>query len=101
MLNYIIDTYLSVAASALSANVVVRSSFGAAFPVRIRPHIHVHAPAYSPLQLFARQMYIAMNPRWASTLLGCVTLLFTPIPFIFMRYGPALRARSRYSQAAL
>jgi hypothetical protein len=31
--NYIIDSYLSVAASALAANTVVRSLFGAAFPV--------------------------------------------------------------------
>lgn len=33
-LNYIIDMYLMVAASALAANTVVRSIFGAAFPVR-------------------------------------------------------------------
>ena len=35
LFNYIIDAYLPVAASALAASTVVRSAFGAAFPVRI------------------------------------------------------------------
>lgn len=42
-------------------------------------------------------MYNKLNPRWASTLLGCIALLMVPIPIIFMRYGAALRARSRYT----
>lgn len=33
--NYMIDTYLAVAASALAANTVCRSLFGASFPVRL------------------------------------------------------------------
>lgn len=62
-----IDAYLFVAASALASNTVVRSSFGAAFP------------------LFASQMYDALNPRWASTLVGCVALAMIPIPFVLRR----------------
>lgn len=46
---------------------VVRSTFGAAFP------------------LFAHQMYEALNPRWASTLLGFVALAMVPIPFVLKR----------------
>ncbi|OCH93210.1 MFS general substrate transporter [Obba rivulosa] len=80
LFNYIIaDTYLFAAASALAANTVVRSSAGATFP------------------LFATQMYNALNPRWASTLLGCFACLLLPIPFILKRYGAALRAKSRYA----
>lgn len=79
LFNYIIDTYLFVAASALAANTVVRSVFGAVFP------------------LFASQMFEAMNPRWASTLLGCVALVMMPIPLVLFRYGPTLRERSRYA----
>jgi hypothetical protein len=79
LVNYIVDMYLFVAASALAANTVVRSVFGAAFP------------------LFARQMFTAMNPRWASTLLGCFAGLMVPIPFFLIKYGPALRARSRFA----
>lgn len=63
-----IDAYLFVAASALAANTVVRSVFGAAFP------------------LFATQMYDALNARWASTLLGCFALLMVPMPFILIKY---------------
>jgi len=78
-LNYIIDTYLSVAASALAANTVIRSIFGATFP------------------LFANKMYTALNPRWASTVLGLFALLCVPIPFVLMRFGPTLRAKSKFS----
>ncbi|KAA1468270.1 MFS general substrate transporter [Dentipellis sp. KUC8613] len=79
LFNYIIDTYLFVAASALAASTVVRSIFGAVFP------------------LFARQMFDAMNPRWASTLLGCIALIMTPIPFVLRRYGPFLRSKSKHA----
>ncbi|OCH89033.1 MFS general substrate transporter [Obba rivulosa] len=79
LINYIVDTYLFVAASALAANTVVRSIFGAGFP------------------LFATQMFEKLDPRWASTVLGCVALLLAPIPFVLHRYGPALRKRSKYS----
>jgi hypothetical protein len=64
MFNYIIDAYLPVAASALAVSTVCRSLFGAAFP------------------LFANQMYEALNPRWGSTLLGCIAVLGIPIPFV-------------------
>ncbi|ETW87361.1 major facilitator superfamily [Heterobasidion irregulare TC 32-1] len=79
LFNYIIDTYLMIAASALAASTVVRSIFGAVFP------------------LFARQMFDALNPRWASTLLGCIALLMCPIPFVLRKYGPTLRAKSKYA----
>ena len=44
-LNYIVDMYLMVAASALAANTVVRSIFGAAFPVCSSPlfSLYVHS----------------------------------------------------------
>ncbi|KIY70945.1 MFS general substrate transporter [Cylindrobasidium torrendii FP15055 ss-10] len=77
--NYIIDTYLMMAASALAANTVVRSAFGAAFP------------------LFAGDMYEALNPHWASYLLGFVALAMVPLPFIFIKFGAKLRARSRFA----
>ncbi|KAG7450646.1 MFS general substrate transporter [Guyanagaster necrorhizus] len=77
--NYIIDTYLGIAASALAANTICRSLFGAAFPQ------------------FANQMYEALTPRWASSLVGFVALAMVPIPFIFIKYGARLRARSKYA----
>ncbi|KAI3622595.1 putative mfs-multidrug-resistance transporter [Moniliophthora roreri] len=82
LFNYIIDTYLMVAASALAANTVIRSLFGAAFP------------------LFARQMYAALGPRWASSLLGFIALAMTPIPFVFVKFGSRLREKSKYAPSA-
>ncbi|KAF7339568.1 putative mfs-multidrug-resistance transporter [Mycena sanguinolenta] len=73
-----LDTYLSIAASALAGNTVVRSVFGAVFP------------------LFATQMYNALGPRWASSLLGFVALIMVPIPIVLMRFGPTIRAKSKF-----
>ncbi|KIK50280.1 hypothetical protein GYMLUDRAFT_51297 [Collybiopsis luxurians FD-317 M1] len=81
LFNYMIDTYLMMAASALAANTVVRSLFGAGFP------------------LFAGQMYDTLGPRWASSLLGFIALVMTPIPFIFLKFGAKLRARSKNAVA--
>jgi hypothetical protein len=77
--SYIVDAYLFVAASALATNAVMRSAFGAGFP------------------LFATQMYEQLNPRWASTLIGLIACLLVPIPFALIKYGPTLRRKSKYA----
>ncbi|KAJ3816062.1 MFS general substrate transporter [Lentinula aff. lateritia] len=81
LFNYIIDTYLMTAASALAANTVVCSLFGAGFP------------------LFASQMYVKLGPQWASSLLGSISLAMVPIPFIFLKYGAELREQSMHAVA--
>ncbi|KAG8219714.1 major facilitator superfamily domain-containing protein [Butyriboletus roseoflavus] len=73
LINYIIDVYLFVSASALAATVVVRSAFGTGFP-----------------------MYTKLGPEWASSLVGFVALVLTPAPFILSKYGPAIRSRSKF-----
>ncbi|KIJ47984.1 hypothetical protein M422DRAFT_163189 [Sphaerobolus stellatus SS14] len=78
LVNYTVDAYLSVSASALAVQTIVRSFAGAGFP------------------LFATQLFNKLTPRWASTLLGLIALLLMPIPLVLTRYGPALRARSKY-----
>lgn len=78
-INYIIDCYLYFAASALAGNTFMRSSFGGAFP------------------LFARQMFLNMEIKWASTLLGCFAAILIPVPFLFYKYGKSLRTRSKYA----
>ncbi|KAK7681592.1 hypothetical protein QCA50_015325 [Cerrena zonata] len=77
LFSYLIDVYLASAASALASTIIVRSLFGAVFP------------------LFANQMFEKLNARWAGTLLGLVAVVMAPIPFILHRFGPALRARSK------
>ena len=79
VLSYIIDSYLLFAASALSSNAVLRSLLGAAFP------------------LFSAQMYEGLGFRWASGLLAFVALACAPMPFLFYKYGPVIRAKSRFA----
>lgn len=79
LINYTVDTYLFVSASALAAQTVVRSLFGAGFP------------------LFATQMFDELDPRWASSVLGFIAIVLAPIPFILRKYGPVLRRRSKFA----
>lgn len=69
------------AASAIAANTIMRSIFGAVFP------------------LFATYMFEGMGIEWAMTLLGCVAVLFIPMPFFFYFYGKKIRARSKFAPA--
>ncbi|KAL4913880.1 major facilitator superfamily domain-containing protein [Aspergillus aurantiobrunneus] len=75
--NYILDSYLSFAASAFAANTMMRSMVGACFP------------------LFTRQMFNNLGIQWAGTLLGCIAVVMVPIPVLFLIYGPRLRRMSR------
>lgn len=65
------------AASAVAANIILRSSFAAGFP------------------LFSTQMFENMGVQWACTLLGCVAAVMIPIPVAFRMYGPRLRGKSK------
>ncbi|CCG25194.1 hypothetical protein CORT_0H00770 [Candida orthopsilosis Co 90-125] len=78
-MNYIIDCYLYVAASALAGNTFIRSAFGAAFP------------------LFTTQMFTNLTIKWAATLLGCLGALMIPVPFLFYKYGAYIRSKSKYA----
>jgi hypothetical protein len=65
----------------MAANGIFRYTLGAVFP------------------LFAVQMYTKLGVGWATSLLGFVAVLMLPIPWIFFKYGPAIRRRSRYPAA--
>lgn len=77
-LAYIVQCYstprASYAASAIAANMVLRSGMGGGFP------------------LFATQMYQNLGVHWASSLLGFLLALAIPIPFLFYILGPRIRA---------
>ncbi|PGH23747.1 hypothetical protein AJ80_02176 [Polytolypa hystricis UAMH7299] len=77
-LNYLIDVYLMYTNSAFAANTLVRSAFGAAFP------------------LFATQMYHKLGVEWAGSLLGFLTAAMIPVPLLFYMYGKKIRAKSRF-----
>ncbi|CCC69568.1 hypothetical protein NCAS_0C05780 [Naumovozyma castellii] len=78
-LNYIIESYLPLAASAVAANTFMRSGFGASFP------------------LFAGYMFNGMGIGWAGLLLGLFGLAMVPVPLILLKYGPTIRKRSKYA----
>ncbi|KAF2110798.1 major facilitator superfamily domain-containing protein [Lophiotrema nucula] len=76
---YMVDVYgPQNGASAMAANGIFRYTLGAIFP------------------LFTVQMYETMGTGWATSVLGFVSITMLPIPFIFFRYGPRIRAKSRY-----
>ncbi|KAJ5484966.1 drug/proton antiporter YHK8 [Penicillium diatomitis] len=76
---FLVDAYPTFAASALAANSFMRSSFGGIFP------------------LFGIQMYNNLGFNWATTLLAFLTLAMLPFPYIFFRYGPNIRKKSRFA----
>lgn len=75
---YLAETYRSYAASVFASLTILRSLFAFAFP------------------LFVPQMYDALTPHWAGSLLGFIAVLFMPIPFLFFKYGAAIRQKSQY-----
>ncbi|PGG95227.1 hypothetical protein GX51_08302 [Blastomyces parvus] len=82
VINYLIDSYTIYAASVLAANSVLRSLFGAAFP------------------LFTRYMYEDLGIHWASTIPAFLALACVPFPFIFYKYGAAIRRRCKFAAEA-
>ncbi|KAL1394230.1 major facilitator superfamily domain-containing protein [Phyllosticta capitalensis] len=79
IMNYLIDAYTIFAASVLAANAVLRSLFGAAFP------------------LFTSYMYADLGIHWASSIPAFLALACVPFPFLFYKYGPAIRARCKFA----
>ncbi|KAJ5615299.1 hypothetical protein N7537_000413 [Penicillium hordei] len=79
IMNYLIDSYTIFAASVLAANSVIRSLFGAAFP------------------LFTTYMYKNLGIHWASSIPAFLALACVPFPFLFYKYGPAVRARCKFA----
>jgi DHA1 family multidrug resistance protein-like MFS transporter len=80
VLNYLGDAYPKYAASVYASNDLMRSSFGAGFP------------------LFANAMYKKLGVDWASTLLALLSILFIPIPFVLVKYGERIRMKSRMAR---
>lgn len=47
--------------------------------------------------LFGNQMYETLGFQWASSLLAFLTVIMVPFPYLFVKYGKRIRARSRYA----
>ncbi|KAK8061900.1 hypothetical protein PG994_008266, partial [Apiospora phragmitis] len=74
---YLVDAFgAQGAASALAANLLIRCLFGAF------------------LDLAADPLYHHLNVGWGNSVLAFITLAFTPVPWLFHRYGEAMRTGS-------
>ncbi|KAL5446869.1 hypothetical protein PMIN05_002332 [Paraphaeosphaeria minitans] len=83
LLNYLVDAYEVFAASAMAAASLSRSSFGAVLPFAAKP------------------MYRAMGVAWATSLLGFVSVGLCVVPFVFLKWGGRMRAKSKFCQYLL
>ncbi|GAA86886.1 bicyclomycin resistance protein [Aspergillus luchuensis IFO 4308] len=81
-INYLIDTYGPYAASAISANTMLRSFVAAGLPLAAKPMFH----------------NLGVGP--AASLMGGIACLAFPIPFVFMKYGRTLREKSKFAPAS-
>ena len=80
---YLTDCYSHFSASALAANTMLRSLFGAAFA------------------LFASNLYDGLGTPWATTLLGFIALALAPMPLLLWKSGAWLRNRSPFHQSTV
>ncbi|KAH8777479.1 hypothetical protein F5883DRAFT_409031, partial [Diaporthe sp. PMI_573] len=80
---YIIDSYLDHAASALASITMIRYFIAGSMVITARP------------------MYDGIGVHWTLTLLGCIAALLAPAPLLFWAYGPKLRKKSTYAMTAL
>jgi DHA1 family multidrug resistance protein-like MFS transporter len=77
VLPYLSDAYPDSVASVLAGNDLMRSAFGAGFP------------------LFATGMYHQLGISWASSLLAFLGIAFIPIPFLLYKFGKQIRQKSK------
>jgi multidrug resistance protein len=79
VLNYLVDAYTIYAASVLAGNLLLRSVFGAIFP------------------LFTTYMYRNLGTNWASSIPAFLSVACAPMPFLFWWYGAKIRERCHYA----
>lgn len=82
IMNYLVDAYTIYSASVLAASSIIRSCFGAGFP------------------LFTAYMYRNLGIHWTSSVPAFLALACVPFPFIFYRYGPDIRRKCKYAAQA-
>ncbi|KAF5686206.1 benomyl methotrexate resistance [Fusarium denticulatum] len=81
-LNYLVDTYLAYAASAMAANTILRSACAATAP------------------LFTTKMFHTLGVGGGGSVIGGMATLLAAIPFLFWKYGKNIRIRSKFAAAS-
>ncbi|KAK5626218.1 hypothetical protein RRF57_001933 [Xylaria bambusicola] len=80
--NYLIDTYVVFAASVFAGNTVLRSIFGAVFPLFTTPLLH------------------NLGIHWASSIPAFLGIFCLPFPLFFYLYGSRIRRKGKYATQA-
>lgn len=80
VLPYLSDAYPDSVASVLAGNDLMRSAFGAGFP------------------LFASAMFKNLGIAWASSTLAFLGVAFIPIPFALYKWGKQIRMKSKHAR---
>ncbi|OTA87944.1 hypothetical protein M434DRAFT_375207 [Hypoxylon sp. CO27-5] len=75
---YLIDSYPTYAASAIAANIILRSVVGALLPLAGPP------------------MYESLGLGWGNSLLGFICVAMIPFPIIIYKFGSHLRKAQRF-----
>jgi multidrug resistance protein len=75
---YLVDAFTLHAASAMAANTLLRSLFGALLP------------------LCGLSMYDALGLGWGNSLLGFLSLALVPVPILFRLYGERIRTNPKF-----
>lgn len=78
--NYLVDAYTIYAASALTVCICGRAVLGAVFP------------------LFVRSLFMSIGVWWGQSIPAVLSLICLPFPFVFYRFGPAIRKRCKYAR---
>ncbi|KXT15615.1 hypothetical protein AC579_5830, partial [Pseudocercospora musae] len=74
---YIIDTYETLAATALVGMTISRYCVS------------------GPMVIVSVPMYTNLGVHWTLTLLGCLGIMMTPLPYVFYYFGPIARKKSK------
>lgn len=75
---YLVDAFTIHAASVIAASAVLRSLFGALFP------------------LFGLDLYNKLGLGWGNSLLGFLALALAPVPLFFRLYGEKIRTNPKW-----
>jgi hypothetical protein len=98
IMNYLIDAYTIFAASVLAANSVLRSIFGAVFPL-FTTYMYEDLGEFFYFEsiLADKRLIVKTGIHWASSIPAFLALACVPFPFLFYKYGATIRKRCEYA----
>jgi len=100
IINYLIDAYVIYAASVLAANSVIRSIFGAVFPLFTTCKFCSHLRLQPEMLMRQPDMYEGLGIHWASSVPAFLALACVPFPFLFYKYGEPIRMKCKWAAEA-